>query len=362
MRELIERYYKGDLSRDELEKGVREYWQNLDEPDEPYRDFEGEEMWSYIMEHGKRRETKRTYWPGWAAAAAVLFFVAGGFYYWNHDKKETATQQSALAKDIAPGHAGAILTLSNGKKIVLDSANNGALAMDGSIKVIKENGEIKYTGENSTVLYNDINTDRGRTWSVTLPDGSKAWLNASSSIHYPLSFTGKERLVEITGEAYFEVVHNDKMPFKVKAGNKIIEDIGTAFNINSYDDEPVFVTTVLEGKARLQINDRYEIVSAGDEVSVDKTSDHINLQKANGQNAIAWKNGYFSFGEKAALDVVMRQMARWYDIEISYPEGIPHMAFFGDIERNLPLSSLLKILEKSNVKFRVEGKRLVVLP
>ena len=344
----------------ELISLMKEYWDQTSAGTRFFDESRQEKILHHILAP-KGRVRKMTWLRKVTAVAAILILIAGGYYFFEQNRKAKDTTPNVAKHDIAPGHAGAILTLSNGKQIILDSANNGALAMDGSIKVIKENGGIKYVGDNNAVVYNDIKTDRGRTWAVTLPDGTKVWLNASSSIHYPLSFTGEERLVEITGEAYFEVVHNDKIPFKVKAGNKIIEDIGTSFNINSYDDEPAFVTTVLEGKASLQVMNQTVILNAGTEGRLSNASVDIETKKTNGQDAIAWKNGLFKFTEPTTIDVVLRQLSRWYDITIQYPNGIPNKQFWGGIQRDLPLSEVLEILQQSKVQCRIERRNLLVL-
>src|SRR6185437_803940 len=166
------------------------------------------------------------------AVAAVFFIVATSilFIYNPRKQSQVALAQNNLKEDIAPGHNGAILHLSNGKTIALDSTADGVIAQQGDLKIVKKDGKLTYIGKSDKVVYNDIVTARGQQWELELPDGTKVWLNAASSIHYPLSFKGKERLVKITGEAYFEVVHNSAQPFKVQVGNMEIEDIGTAFN------------------------------------------------------------------------------------------------------------------------------------
>lgn len=302
-----------------------------------------------------------------SAASIILIAIAGAFYFAllkPHIKTVAVKKYKTEDKvnEILPGHQGATLQLSDGTVIVLDSAKNGTLAMQGNIQVVKENGQIFYKGNNGSILYNNISTAKGRQWSVMLPDGSKVWLNAESSIHYPLSFTGKERVVDITGEAYFEVEHNAKMPFKVNAGGSEIEVLGTHFNINSYKDEPAMRTTLIEGSIRMTNGISKKIIQPGQQASILNNSSEINVAAVDVQNSMAWKNGYFSF-HNADLKMVMRELARWYDIEIVYGKHVPRFEFEGDIDMSLKLSAVLRILEKTGVNFKIEkNNQLIILP
>ena len=316
---------------------------------------------------GKKRQLKIFSIKRLAAASIILIAIAGAFYFASlkpHTKTVAVKKDKTEDKvnEILPGHQGATLQLSDGTVIVLDSVKNGTLAMQGNIQVVKENGQIFYKGKNGAILYNNISTAKGRQWSVVLPDGSKVWLNAESSIHYPLSFTGKERVVDITGEAYFEVAHNAKMPFKVKAGGSEIQVLGTHFNINSYKDEPAMRSTLIEGSISITNGISKKIIQPGQQASILNNTSEINVAAADVQNAIAWKNGYFSF-HNADLKMVMRQLARWYDIEIVYGNQVPRFEFEGDIDMSLKLSAVLRILEKTGVNFKIEkNNKLIILP
>jgi hypothetical protein len=303
-----------------------------------------------------------------AAAAVILLAIAGAVYFVAIRKpapKDVAVlkeNRTIKEPDVMPGHKGATLRLSDGSIIILDSAQNGTLAIQGNMQVVKENGQILYKGKNGEVLYNNISTDKGRQWSVVLPDGSKVWLNAESSIHYPLTFSGKERVVEVTGEAYFEVTHNKHFPFKVKVNDKEIEVLGTHFNINSYEDEPSMRATLLEGLIRIGNGVTKKIIRPGQEASILNNATGINITEIDVQNAIAWKNGYFSF-HNANLKAVMRQLARWYDIDVIYVKQAPDLEFEGAIDQSLKLSAVLRILEKTGVHFKIgEDKKLFILP
>jgi len=361
MRELIEQYKRGELSRQEMEKGIRAYWQSLEESDEQYRDFEGEAMWAYIMRHNKRQSHQRLYWIRYVtAAAAVLLFIAGGYYYFEHGKTDSSVHQAVNRQDIPPGHEGAVLTLSNGQQIVLDSANNGALATDGSIRVVKENGAIRYEGANGTVVYNDIQTALGRTWRVNLPDGSKAWLNAGSSIHYPLSFTGTERVVTISGECYFEVKHNTRMPFRVKLpSDAIVEDVGTAFNIKAYSGEPFSTTTVVEGEVLVRQGYQQVSLKSNEQAQINQSGALTNSAVNYLDETIAWKENRFRF-RNAGLKQIFKETARWYDMEVQFQEEVPD-TYTVSMSRDVPLSKLLQFIEQSGgVHFKIEGKQVIV--
>jgi transmembrane sensor len=292
------------------------------------------------------------------AAAAILILLAAGstLFLLTRPKEAPAISAAQYKNDVAPGHSGAVLHLSNGSTIILDSAQNGTIARQGGVEAIKTNGELRYTGKTTQVVYNIISTDRGRQWRLTLPDGTKVWLNAASSIHYPITFTGQERIVEITGEAYFEVVHNGKQPFKVIAGGQTIRDIGTAFNINAYTDEPAIKTTLVEGAASVN----GILLRPGQQAAI--INDRVELSAANIPQVLAWKNGFFGF-DHADIHTVMRQLSRWYDVDVKF-EGIPDSApFQGKIGRDLSLAQVLKILEQVHVHFRIqEDKRIIILP
>ena len=198
-----------------------------------------------------------------------LLVSAGAVYFITHRKQAPEKLEIVtipLKRDIQPGHNGAVLHLSNGQTIILDSAQDGTLARQGTIKVVKENGALKYVGKADELIYNEITTAVGRQWQLTLSDNTKVYLNSTSSIRYPLQFTGPVREVEITGEVYFEVAHNPRQPFRVKVGNQLIEDLGTAFNVNAYQEEPVTKTTLFQGLIRVTNGGSSLMVLPGQEV------------------------------------------------------------------------------------------------
>ena len=309
-------------------------------------------------------------WRKYMAAAAVLVLLLGtGAWLLFSGKKRnevmaTTAGEQRFKNDVAPGHQGAILTLSSGRSIVLDSAGNGSVASDKGIQVIKKDGEINYSGKTGETVYNNITTPKGRQWQLTLSDGTQVWLNAFSSIRYPLVFIGKEREVEITGEAYFEVARDKTKPFKVKinpASGKgaEVEVIGTHFDISSYEDEKTIKTTLLEGSIKVSAgNQRPVILAAGQQVRIGGDG-LLNVHSdADMEETIAWKNGRFLLNTD--LETVMRQIAKWYDVDIVYQDRIKD-PYSIDIPRNIPLSSLLKYMEMSGgVHFGINGKQVIV--
>jgi ferric-dicitrate binding protein FerR (iron transport regulator) len=235
--------------------------------------------------------------------------------------------------------------------------------MQGNTKIIKtDSGRLAYNGTNekpTEITYNTLSTPKGGQYQLILPDGSKVWLNAASSIRYPTAFVGNSRIVEITGEAYFEVMHNSKVPFEVKTRSQVIEDIGTSFNVNAYTDEAAIRTTLLEGAVKVD----NVVLKPGEQAEADNGTQKITVIKGvDIQRAVAWKNGIFSFKD-ADLKTVMRQLARWYNVDVEYEGAVPGGSFGGDIGRGLTLSQVLEGLAETRVKYKItEGNKIIIQP
>src|SRR5688572_10199955 len=311
---------------------------------------------------------KRT-WFRLAVAAVFVFAVTGVYLLVNQRPVEPPVadnQQST--NDVLPGGNKAVLTLSNRSDIVLENVSNGTILTEGDTKISKvSDGQLVYNAlseKPAQVLYNTVTTPRGGQYQLLLPDGSGVWLNSASSIRFPVAFTGEVRRVEVSGEVYFEVAKNSAMPFKVDVdGKNEIEVVGTHFNINSYADEGTIKTTLLEGSAKVTSLKTREskLITPGQQARLNSDGQIAISKKVDPDNVMAWKNGYFSL-DGADTKTLMRSISRWYDVDVAYEGEIPQREFGGDIEKNLNLSQVLKILEKNGLRFRLEGKKLVVLP
>ncbi|RZS74614.1 FecR family protein [Pseudobacter ginsenosidimutans] len=392
---LLERYITGSIndaemaelqeltesSAPEVQQGIQQ-WLEGREADPAYNP----QQWQHVLGHiisadrqeEKNRKTVPMYkrsWFRYAAAAAVVIVAGLGFWRSNEKiEKETISPQPIVQKEVPPGKDGAILTLADGTTLVLDSMGNGVVASQNGTQVVLKDGKLAYYGgaTDIAVAYNTMTTPRGRQFNVTLPDGTRVWLNAASSLRYPTVFNGTERKVQITGEAYFEVAQNKNQPFKVETGKGIeVEVLGTHFNVNSYDDEPTINTTLLEGSVKVvaknspQENGNSVVLRPGQQAQNSNTEDGkgLRIRQVDLDEVVAWKDGAFSFND-ADLKAVMRQLSRWYDVEVEYAGEISEQQrFTGKLGRSIPLADLLAEMKDYDVKFRIEGgNKIVVLP
>ena len=303
------------------------------------------------------------------AAASVLLIVSFSIFYSLNKNNQPPQSNAVVKQDVAPPALNrATITLANGQKVYLDSAASGTLATQGNINVKKlADGQIAYNGESSTagseLVYNTLTNPRGsKVIDITLNDGSKVWLNAGSSLTYPVAFAGNERKVTITGEAYFEVAKNAKKPFRVKINESTeVEVLGTHFNVNAYTDEASINTTLLEGSVRVTASKKVQLLSPGQQAQVNASAIKF-IKDADVAQAVAWKDGLFAFTD-ADLPTVMRQLARWYDVEVKYEGAIPEKEFNGKIGKTLTLNQVLRILTKTGVNYRIEsGNKITIIP
>ena len=313
------------------------------------------------------------YWKRWAVAASIILAVGVGSYllFFNKNKQnETVKTKISVPHDVAaPNVARATLKLDDGRIVYLDSVGNGQLAIQGNVSIVKTaDGQIKYSQVSGVggqeVKYNTITNYRGsKVETLTLEDGTQVWLNAESSITYPTAFVGSERKVTITGEADFVVKHNEKMPFKVMAKGVEIRDVGTEFNVNAYEDEGDIKVTLLDGSVNVINGNNSKSLTPGQQAILQAQDDNkINVvSNVNVEAVMAWKNGYFQLSG-TNVQTIMRQIARWYDVEIVYEGEIPNRQFGGQIGRSANLSDLLKVLQESNLKCRIEGRKVIVTP
>lgn len=379
---LTNKYLAGTASPEELQKLQQWYMRDTSENSAPEIPLsEGHiteaQMESAIFERIQQSIDKkkpaeapvhRIGWRRWIAAASVLLLI--GFASWFFLLKDNSTTTPSLTaqhmgSDVLPGHDGAILTTANGEKIILDNAENGIIKNEDNSNVVKDGSQLIYhdtrTESVDNVSYNTLTTPNGRKFELVLADGTKVYLDASSSITYPTSFPGNERKVRIIGQAYFEVAKNPSKPFKVNVADKSeVEVLGTHFNVSAFSDEAVIRTTLVEGSVKVSSAAKSLVIKPGQQVWTN--ADNLQLSgNVDIEEVTAWKNGFTSF-RQADIRTIMRQIARWYDVDVEYQGDTPVRTFSADVSRNVNLSKLLKILEASNIRFKIEGRKLIVLP
>jgi transmembrane sensor len=310
---------------------------------------------------------KPVYRQRWVAAALLLIVAGGSWLLATRDRKggkSSRAQTEDLRKDVAPGGNKAMLTLANGEVISLDSSMKGKLAQQGNVNLQASPGLLKYdpvtASANNGVAYNILRTPKGGQYRLELPDGSRVWLNAASSLKFPTAFTGKERRVELSGEAYFEIAKNAGQPFSVAVNKANIAVLGTSFNVMAYADEAAIKTTLLEGAVKVSRENESSLLKPGEQSLLEPGNMQV-IEKADIDLAIAWKNGLTSF-KSADIKTIMRQVERWYDVEVVYNGTIPARSFTGDIPRDANLSELLRLLEISKIHFKMEDHKLIVMP
>jgi ferric-dicitrate binding protein FerR (iron transport regulator) len=355
----------------ELKNYVLNIW-NRHKPAEDLSYVDWDEIYSRIMQPpvvSMGSKVRKMRWIRLTAAAAILFALAAGAYlYFIPRSQQSIATVPPKQKDIAPPSSNkAVLTLSDGTKIELDSTGKGILAVQGSVHIIKQSsGEISYAGTAAgEVSYNTLSVPRGsKPISLILSDGSKVWINVGSSLTYPTAFTGNERKVKITGEAYFEVVHNTRMPFIVQNGDVMVRDLGTHFNVNTYEDEIAKKITLLEGSVQVTRHALSELLKPGQQARINNNG-NSNIKVLNDVNmdeVMAWKEGKFRFDKNTDIGAIMRQISRWYNVDIEY-QGEIDQRFWGSISKNVEVSQVLKILEATGgVKFKIEENKIIVAP
>lgn len=299
-----------------------------------------------------------------ASAIAAICFIS---FYSPVQKNVSVTagkinNEIKKPTDILPGRNKAILILGDGSSVVLDAVSNGTIANEKNIQIRKlKDGQIDYSlsGKQDVVTYNTLSTPRGGQYSITLSDGTKVWLNSSSSLRFPTAFTTSQRKVELTGEGYFEVAKNPARPFKVQVNEMEVQVLGTHFNIMAYQDEAMTKTTLLEGSVRINKNNTSTLLKPGQQIKIKQGENAGKVEEANIEEAIAWKNGMFYFNG-ATIEVIMRQLERWYDIDVVY-EGAVSEHFNGVISKNVGIAKVFEMLELTGaVHFRIQGKKILV--
>ncbi|ASZ11974.1 FecR domain-containing protein [Chitinophaga pendula] len=302
----------------------------------------------------------------WAAAVILLLIGTASWYYIQQHSNEPplAKRSNTVYKnDILPGATGAVLTLADGSQVQLDSAGKDLQLTQGNAKISASNGTVIYSGQgiDTHTTYNTLTTYKGQQYPLRLSDGSLVMLDAGSSITYPVIFTGGKREVLIQGQVWFEIAKDSSQPFIVKYNNKQVQVYGTHFNIKAYDDEPDLRVTLAEGSIKVTSGTVSQMLIPGQQAILSRNDNGIRIDThADIQETIAWKNGQFEYKSKD-LTYVMRDIARWYNIEVVYDGPKPADTFTGGFSRSVTLTELLTILEISRVHFKLEGRKLTVL-
>lgn len=391
---LIDKYFQGSCSEEEIQELMKwvdasseselgqklaGVWKNFT-PNATMPEEMSERILTNIFNHEEdelpieEEYREPSFWrTSYGMAASVALLIGFSFFGWlqyNANLKRTENRivevKSFEQHDVLPGGDKAVLTLDDGSKVVLDNSANGSLGKQGETDIRKtQSGKVIYEGGQVAIakpMYNTLTTPKGGQYQVVLSDGTKVWLNAASSLRFPTAFTGNERRVEMTGEVYFEVAKNAKMPFKVITQGQEVEVLGTHFNVMAFQNEKFIKTTLLEGSVKVSNNEKTAVLQPGQQSKVGVNSNIFRtVSDVNIEEELAWKNGFFQFND-ASLEQVMRQIERWYDVDIEYVGKISNEHFTGKLPRNTNLSNVLKILSMSEVEFKIEGKKIIITP
>lgn len=376
---LFEKHLSGKTSREE-EQLLKEYQDDFELLELPWdSDTMGDKtdvrakLYQRLQENVNPVPVKSLVSKHWYAAAAILLiFSAGLIYTFRINPKDALPQESAknISKPIRPGGDKAVLTLSDGSEVILDGSETvTAIDEPGASISNKQQGQLVYNtvtapgNVKAENINNKISTPRGGQYQVILADGTKVWLNASSSLSFPTYFAGTERRVQVTGEAYFEVAKNTEMPFKVEVNGSTIRVLGTHFNVMAYEDEAVTSTTLLEGSVEITKNSKKALLKPGQQAAVANATGVININRVNTDQFVAWKAGKFIFADDG-IEEIMRKLSRWYDIDVVYQsENLSDKVFTGTISRFENITEVLRMLELTGtIHFKVSGRRVTVMP
>lgn len=376
IQEILKRYQEGICS--EEEKAWVESWyltlpedSNTTELHEPEMESAKRKIWKSIVSQRPnvsltRRHIIKAYYKT-AIAATILLTMGITVYFLNNNRISSDSKRPITDTEaIEPGGNKAYLTLADGKKINLSDKEDGTLLEQAGIRIIKNtNGELVYEASNIghtdhlPTGNNTVETPIGGQYQVILPDGTKVWLNSSSSLEYPIRFEAHERRVTLHGEGYFEVKSDKRKPFRVVSKGQIIEVLGTKFNVNTYEDEPAIKTTLLEGSVKISLNNTSKILRPGEQATV--VDQNIRVHSADTEQATAWYKGDFAF-DGVELKNIMRQISRWYNVEVVYQGDVGNIKFGGSISRTKDINEVLNVLSMTKgVNFKLEGRRVWVM-
>lgn len=368
LKNLLKRFREGNCT--EEEKELLETWFDLKS---------GSTEWSWENEGEKeavrsrmaaglrdavRAEKPRSFRIGyWSAAASILLVLMAGWYVVKLRKNNLVEKSDYRQAVVAPGTTQAMLTLSDGSSVLVDDAAKGVVSNEGNTQVIKtDDGELAYQekGANTgAAARNTLYVPRGGTFQVTLPDGSRVWLNSSTSMTFLAGNSGTERLVELKGEAYFEVKQDKKRPFRVLSNGTEVLVTGTHFNVSAYEDDNHVAATLAEGQVIVSKNQEKQVLKPGQQATIG-SSGTIKVAEVDVESALAWKEGYFVF-EEQDLPTIMKMVARWYDVEVEYKGTPPSQRFGGTFSKSKGLDGLLTYLEQlSTIHFTKQGKKITI--
>lgn len=361
IKQLFKRYERGECTPEEearlhtwLNHYIKHEADGLDELEATYQT--------------KAYSTIRSRWAKWTSYAAAVILIATAWYFNNKSSNDLPTQLTQEQADdiILPDYNSAILTLADGREISLDEKSAGLSVQEAGVKITQAlDGSLLYEAIQGTVsnqlTYNTFQTPKGNTYTILLPDGTKVWLNAASSLRYPVSFTGKERRVFLSGEAYFEVAHNPQQPFSVEARGSTIQVLGTHFNISAYENQAQLKTTLIEGAVNVSKDGQTVSLEPNQQATIDMSTGRITRAETDVWSALAWKNGYFRF-ERASLEDIFVVISRWYHIEDIEYHGEFDNRFTGTFQRSKNISELFRYLEKlAPIHFEIKEGRVVVM-
>lgn len=372
-RNIIDRYLQGKATPGEI-KAVDSFFdryrkEGKDWPHDVMGDPDEAEkiISSHILE--KQRSERKTFRlnTAWKVAATLLVLMSVGYGAYVFTFREPVVQQVEVT--LPAGGNKAILLLADGTEVELDSGISRSISLQGNVEVVNEDGKLSYEvyKADDKISFNTLRTPRGGQYQIVLGDGSKVWLNSVSSLRYPIAFTGKERVVELTGEAYFEIARNEQMPFKVKvntpvggAGPAEILVLGTHFNVMAYPDEGTVATTLIEGSVQITKGNERGTLKPGEQGQITRNGTVAITKGYDVNQAIAWKNGNFVFND-TALEGIMRQVSRWYDVDVTFQDDVQSLQFGGVVSRKENASAVLTLLELTGeVDFDVKGRDIVV--
>lgn len=376
---LYKKYLDGQCTPEEIAQ-LEAYEDDMRMPDNSWENDLGDrEKLFNTLQHKLQKnigygevEHRAWYTRRWlSVAASVLIILSIGFGVWKVSERPRRQQpvyaMAQLSKKIVPGSNKAYLTMANGSVITLNGAANGTLASQSGIKINKvKEGLLKYTTDDNAsseqTAFNLITTPRGGKYQVELADGTRVWLNSATSLKYPASFTGKERRVELSGEAYFEVAKNPSKPFLVTVNGVTVRVLGTHFNIMGYNDEKAVKTTLLEGSVKLSYNAHEALLKPGEQGLLNTSQTGFEVSNVDVDDVVAWKNGFFAFNNED-IQTIMKRISRWYDVDVVFPEQFKRKNFGGTVSCFDDVSQVLKSLELTgSVHFKIEGRRIIVMP